>query len=200
MSSRPSPLKSPVPATCQRSAAWCQRIGGIVGEAAVGLAEPVGHPAVVVAPQDVVAAVAVEVADAGHLPAGRNAWCSALAALPAKPPLAWPASWSSAPSSWRHRMSSRPSPLKSPVPATCQLVGTSVRDWPHCRRSRRWPGPASRSSAPSSWRHNMSLRPSPLKSLRASGLTTRQLDPAASRRDATSCAAQSRVRVSDPPV
>ena len=49
-----------------------QRIGVVADEAAIGLAEPVGQLPVVVAPQDVVAAVAVEVADAGDVPAGRR--------------------------------------------------------------------------------------------------------------------------------
>ena len=72
MSSRPSPLKSPVPATCQLGRRqWCRR-WRVADEAAVGLAEPVGDRARIVAPQDVVAAVAVEVAGAGDVPAGRD--------------------------------------------------------------------------------------------------------------------------------
>ena len=47
-------------------------VGVVVSEPAIGLAEPVGDGAIVVAPQDIVAAIAVEVADGGHLPGQRN--------------------------------------------------------------------------------------------------------------------------------
>ena len=42
---------------------------GVAGEAAVGLAEPLADQAIVVAPQNVAAAVAVEVAGARDMPA-----------------------------------------------------------------------------------------------------------------------------------
>ena len=45
---------------------------GVPDEGAVGLGQPLGHRADVVAPQDVVAAVAVEVAAAGDLPVGAD--------------------------------------------------------------------------------------------------------------------------------
>src|SRR5439155_2491554 len=43
-------------------------VGGVAGEAAVRLAEPVAHGAGVVAPQDVADAVAVEIAGADDVP------------------------------------------------------------------------------------------------------------------------------------
>src|SRR4029078_1607553 len=74
-SSRPSPLKSPVPSTCQ-----------LVGSTV-----------------------------------------QLLASLLTKPPLPWASQVVQAPSLRRQAMSSRPSPLKSPVAATCQLVGRPVK-------------------------------------------------------------------------
>ena len=46
--------------------------GGVVGEDGAGVGGPVTDLAAIAAPQDVVAAIAVEVAGAGDLPAGRD--------------------------------------------------------------------------------------------------------------------------------
>ena len=59
MSSRPSPLKSPVPAIVP--AVTGIGVAPFVDEAAVGLAEPVGQHAPLSFATDVAAAVAVEV-------------------------------------------------------------------------------------------------------------------------------------------
>ena len=104
MSLEPSPLKSPVPATCQSLSSGNVGVG-VADKAAVRLAEPLADQAIVVAPQDVVAAVAVEVAGAGDMPVCCRAGMSALA-LPTKPPFDWPSHSPTRPLSLRHKMSS----------------------------------------------------------------------------------------------
>ena len=62
-------------------------------------------------------------------------------------------------------MSSRPSPLKSPMPRSCQSVGMALDVAPFGEKQPlAWPSQLV--TVPLSWRHKMSLRPSPLKSLR----------------------------------
>src|SRR6185369_3760759 len=51
----------------------------------------------------------------------------ALGSLLANPPFAWPSHSVNDPLSLRQSTSFLPSPLKSPVPATCQLVGTTFQ-------------------------------------------------------------------------
>ena len=50
-----------------------ERVGDVVEIATVGQSQPVGQPAVVMAPQYVIAAVAVEVAGPDNLPGNRHA-------------------------------------------------------------------------------------------------------------------------------
>src|SRR5688500_3179980 len=50
----------------------CKSVGIISGEPAIGGAQPVAKVTAVAAPQNVVAAIAVEVAGAGDVPAGRD--------------------------------------------------------------------------------------------------------------------------------
>ena len=85
------------------------------------------------------------------------------ASLAAKLPSAWPIHSMTLPLSWRHKMSSRPSPLKSPVLATSQLGGHGV-DGRACGEAAVGLAHPLVESVPLSWRHNMSSRPSPLKS------------------------------------
>src|SRR5207249_5557385 len=72
------------------------------------------------------------------------------------------------PVSFRHRMSLRPSPLKSPVAATCQSVGTLTAELAQLEPKPPLALPSQSVSVPPSSRHKMSLRPSPLKIGRAS--------------------------------
>ena len=66
------------------------------------------------------------------------------------------------PSSCCHRMSDLPSPLKSPVPLTCQL-GPGLNE-PTAPRSQHSCRPSARSLASLVFCHRMSDLPSPLKS------------------------------------
>src|SRR5207248_4333566 len=112
MSSRPSPLKSPPAATCQFVATLTDELSPLL----------------------------------------------------TKPPLAVPRKSKIAPVSFRQRMSSRPSPLKSPTAATCQLLSTLTHELPPLLAKPPLAVPRKSKIAPLSFRHRMSSRPSPLKS------------------------------------
>src|SRR5690349_14036108 len=83
--------------------------------------------------------------------------------LAVKPPLPSPLHTLNAPLSWCHRMSSLPSPLKSPVPEMCQLVET-VESLSAAATNPPLAWPAQTLVVPASLRHSTSSRPSPLKS------------------------------------
>ena len=124
--------------------------------------------AVVVAPQDVALAVAVEVAGAGDVPVESRPcrrWLLTAIWLPFICQIA------SVPLSLRHRMSLLPSPLKSPVadhvPVAADRAERGACRRCGCRSSARSP------TVPSSLRHRMSVLPSPLKSAERLDASTR---------------------------
>src|SRR5438046_2233379 len=89
---------------------------------------------------------------------------SALASLGVNPPLARPSQSESWPLSERHNMSSRSSPLKSPVPTTIQLAATLVKALASLGVNPPPVLPSQSDSWPLAERHSRSSLPSPLKS------------------------------------
>src|SRR5258708_2351448 len=87
-----------------------------------------------------------------------------LSPLFTKPPFVVPRKSKIAPFVLRQRMSARPSPLKSPTPATCQLGSTIIQELPPLLTTPPFAAPEKSKIAPLSLRQRMSLRPSPLKS------------------------------------
>ena len=73
----------------------------------------------------VAASVAVEIACARHMPVSRNEH-GGIAAVVGEPAVGRAEPVGDRPLSLRHRMSSRPSPFKSAMPATCQSSDTLV--------------------------------------------------------------------------
>ena len=113
MSDLPSPLKSPVPSTCQLGARrWAD---GAAADQAGAVHQPDRRRAVVVLPQDVGLAVAVEVAGAARR--ASRARIVPNAARRRSRCVPFISQIAGVPSSFRHRMSALPSPLKSPVPS-----------------------------------------------------------------------------------
>ncbi len=84
---------------------------------------PDRHCTIVVLPQNIRMAIAVEVADTGDVLSGTTPGLATQC-----PPLRWPLSQiDTVPSSLCHRISERPLPSKSPTPAICQLFdGTGI--------------------------------------------------------------------------
>ena len=160
MSDLPSPLKSPVPLMCQ--------LGPGLNEPAAPLEstfdavhQPDRGRAVVVLPQDVGLAVAVEVAGRLDLPARpRIERAGGAAGQLVEPSISQIAG---VPSSCCHRMSDLPSPLKSPVPLTCQL-GPGLNGPAAPVDSAVEPSISQIAGVPSSFCQRMSDLPSPLKS------------------------------------
>src|ERR671911_505959 len=88
----------------------------------------------------------------------------ALRSLLTKLPFAWESQVVNAPSSRRQTMSSEPSPLKSPVPSTRQLVGTSAQLFVSLLTKLPFGWASQVVNVPLSFRQIRSSRPSPLKS------------------------------------
>ena len=105
----------------------CPAVGVIADEAAVGLGEPGRERAVVPAPDEIIAVVAVEVAGALDAPAVRNVSAPGIDVVAGEAAIGLASQLVKVPSLRRQAMSSRPSPLKSPVAATCQLVGSTFQ-------------------------------------------------------------------------
>ena len=142
MSALPSPLKS----TRALDVPVGARIGADHGAADQGRAvhQPDRGLAVVVLPEDVGLAVAVEVAGIDHVPVGARVGTDGRAGDTLVPFISQIAAW---PLSFCQRMSSLPSPLKSPAPSTCQLgpgigarpTGAGHRSVPFISQIAAWP-------------------------------------------------------------
>src|SRR5918993_544705 len=160
MSSRPSPLKSPVAATCQ-----------LVGS----MVKPLAWPSQVVKAPSARRQTRSSLPSALKSPTPSTCQplgsiVQALASLLVKLPLPCASHCVNAPSLRRQTTSSRPSPLKSPVPTTRHSVGSAVNELASLLAKPPLPPTSQVVNEPLSCRHRTSLRPSPLKSLRTSAL------------------------------
>ena len=125
------------------------------------------------------------------------------AALPTKLPLIWPSQLVTSPLAFRHNTSSRPSPLKSPVPKTVQPAPGLLYELAALPMKLPLDWPSQLVTKPSSLRHRISLRPSPLKSLRTSATAvswTVSCTPPPEAALAPSVPTTPPTRVIDPPV
>src|SRR6185369_16235954 len=163
----PSPLKSPVPATCQLVGTTFQALASLLVKpplpsrfASHSVKEPLSlRQRISSLPSPSKSPVPTTCQSVGTL-------VKALASLLAKPPVDWPSHSVNDPSSLRQMTSSLPSPLKSPVPATCQLVASTRQAFASLLVKPPLPSPFASQSViePSSFCQMMSSLPSPLKS------------------------------------
>src|SRR5829696_7034041 len=162
-SSRPSPLKSPVPSMRQLVGSTAQLLASLLAKLPLPCASQVvkapslrrqamsSRPSALKSP---VAATCQLVGSTVKL----------LASLLTKPPLAWPSQMVKAPSARRQTRSSLPSALKSPTPSTCQPLGSIVQALASLLTKLPFPPASHCVNAPSVLRQTTSSRPSPLKS------------------------------------